>query len=402
MAGPFAGLRVVELSTVFVGPYAAQLLGDMGAEVIKVEAPGGDATRMTGPSGNPDMSSNFLHVNRNKRSISLDLKTEAGAEAMRDLIRQSDVFMHNIRPEPLARLTFDYPNVRAVKPDIVYCNIWGFGRGGRYAGRAAYDDVVQGACGLVALEAFAGGPVRYVPSLIVDKTTGLFAAYAIASALYHRLATGEGQEVEVPMFESMVSFTMMEHLWGETFMPAKGRVGSARHATPLRWPHATKDGHICAMPSSDKHWRALLDIAGREDLRDHPVANDRQWRKDYLPEMMAIVGEIMATRTTDEWAETLPDAGIPCMRISSLEDVVADPHLAEVGFWHEVEHPTEGRLRLMNPPYTLAKTPAEIRCPPPRYAEHTRAVLAELGYDEAAIERMIEAGAAVDGPPSST
>lgn len=200
------------------------------------------------------------------------------------------------------------------------------------------------------------------------------------------------------MFESMVSFTMMEHLWGETFIPAKGRVGSARHATPLRWPHATKDGHICALPSSDKHWRALLDIAGREDLRDHPVATDRQWRKDCLPEMMAIVGEIMATRTTDEWADTLPDAGIPCMRISSLEDVVADPHLAEVGFWHEVEHPTEGRLRLMNPPYTLARSPAEIRRPPPRYAEHTRAVLAELGYDEDAIERMIEAGAAVDGP----
>jgi len=398
MPGPFAGLRVVELSTIFVGPYTAQFLGDMGADVIKVEAPGGDTTRMTGPSVHADMSSNFLHVNRNKRSISLDLKTEAGAEALRGLLRQADVFLHNMRPEPLERLGFDYARVREVKPDIVYCNIWGFGRDGRYAGRAAYDDVVQGACGMVALEAFGGGPVRYIPSLIVDKTTALFAAYAISAALFHRKATGEGQEIEVPMFESMVSFTMLEHLWGATFDPPRGRVGSARHATPLRWPHATKDGHICAMPSTVKHWRALIELTGRYDLKDHPVVGDRQWRKDNLPEMMRIVGEIIATRTTAEWMDVLPDAGIPCMRISSLDDVVADPHLAEVGFWHAVDHPTEGRLRLMNPPYTLSKTPAEIRRPPPRYAEHTRAILAELGYSDDAIERMIEAGAAVDGP----
>lgn len=398
MPGPFAGLRVVDLTTIFVGPLASQLLGDMGADVIKVEAPGGDSTRMTGPSVHPDMASNFLQVNRNKRSISLDLKTEGGAGAMRRLLGTADAFLHNMRPEPLSRLGFDYPQVREIKPDIVYCNIWGFGRKGRYAGKAAYDDVIQGASGMVALEAFGGKEVRYMPSLLADKTTGLFAAYAISAALYHRLATGEGQEVEVPMFESMVSFMMLEHLWGESFVPARGRVGSERHATPMRWPHATKDGHICIWPSSDKHWDAMRALAGRPDLENNPILADRRSRKQNLRQVLELLDEIMATRTTAEWAAVLGEAGVPCMPISSLEDVVADPHLAEVDFWKEIDHPTEGRIRLMNPPYTFERTPADIRRAPPRYAEHTREILAEIGYDAGGADALIASGAAVVQP----
>jgi crotonobetainyl-CoA:carnitine CoA-transferase CaiB-like acyl-CoA transferase len=396
MPGPFAGLRVVDLTTIFVGPLTSQLLGDMGADVIKVEAPGGDGTRMTGPSVHWDMASNFLQLNRNKRSIALDLKSEGGAAAMRRLIGTADVFLHNMRPEPLARLGFDYPQVRAFKPDIVYCNIWGFGRKGRYAGKAAYDDVIQGASGMVALEAFGGKPVRYMPSLLADKTTALFASYAISAALYHRLATGEGQEIEVPMFESMVSFMMLEHLWGESFVPARGRVGSERHATPMRWPHATKDGHICIWPSSDKHWNAMRALAGRPDLADNPILADRRTRKRNLPKVLALLDEIMATRATADWAALLGEAGVPCMPISSLEDVVADPHLAEVGFWNEFDHPTEGRLRLMNPPYTLEKTPADIRRAPPRYAEHTREILEEIGYSDTDAGALIDSGAALE------
>jgi len=396
MPGPFAGLRVVDLTTIFVGPLTSQLLGDMGADVIKVEAPGGDSTRMTGPSVHWDMASNFLQLNRNKRSIALDLKNEGGAAAMRRLIGSADVFLHNMRPEPLARLGFDYPQVRAFKPDIVYCNIWGFGRKGRYAGKAAYDDVIQGASGMVALEAFDGKPVRYMPSLLADKTTALFASNAISAALYHRLATGEGQEIEVPMFESMVSFMMLEHLWGESFVPARGRVGSERHATPLRWPHATKDGHICIWPSSDKHWNAMRALAGRPDLADNPIIADRQTRKKNLPKVLALLDEIMATRTTGEWASLLGEAGVPCMPISSLEDVVADPHLAEVGFWKEIDHPTEGRIRLMNPPYALEKTPADIRRAPPHYAEHTREILEEIGYAPDDAAALIDSGAALE------
>ena len=400
MPGPFDGLRVIDVTTIFVGPFASQLLGDMGADVIKVEAPGGDTTRMTGPSNSPDMSSNFLQVNRNKRSISLDLKSEGGIAVLQDLVRSADVFLHNMRPEPLARLKIDYANIRQVKPDIVYCNIWGFGRNGRYAGQPAYDDVIQGASGIVALQAFGGSQARYVPSLIADKTTGLFAGYAISAALYHRLATGEGQELEVPMFESMVSFMMLEHLWGETFDPPRGRVGSERHATPLRWPHATKDGHICAMPSSDKHWKAMLEIIDRPDLADNPILETRRARKQNIPQVMALMDEIMATRTTDEWAEALTAAGVPCMPIANLEDVVADGHLADVGFWHEIDHPTEGRIRLMNPPYSFTKTPPSVRRPPPRFAEHTREILSELGYGDDAADGLIDSGDVVAQPES--
>jgi crotonobetainyl-CoA:carnitine CoA-transferase CaiB-like acyl-CoA transferase len=396
MAGPFDGVRVLDMTTVVVGPYSTQMLGDMGAEVIKVEAPDGDLTRGGGPSVNPGMGANYLQINRNKRAIALNLKTEGGAEALRTLLRETDVFVHNMRPEPLARLGFDYDSVRDLKPDMVYCNIWGFGRGGRYAGQAAYDDVIQGASGLVALEGFGGQKARYVPSLIADKTTGLFAAYAMAAALYHRLATGEGQEIEVPMFESMVSFTFLEHLCGESFVPAQGRAGSLRHATPLRWPYATKDGHICAMPGSDKHWRGFLTAIDREDLWDNPIIKTRDARRDNMEQVIALLGELMATRTTAEWVDVLSKAGVPCMPISTLDDVVADGHLADVGFWRETDHESEGRVRLMNPPYTLTKSPATIRCDPPRFGEHTRTILAEHGYDADAVERLVAEGAAID------
>ncbi len=396
MTGPFDGVRVLDMTTVVVGPYATQMLGDMGADVIKVEAPDGDLTRGGGPWVNPGMGANFLQINRNKRAIGLNLKTKNGAEALRTLLRETDLFVHNMRPEPLARLGFDYENVRELNPGMIYCNIWGFGREGRYAGQAAYDDVIQGASGLVALEGFGGQEARYVPALVADKTTGLFAAYAMAAALYHRLATGEGQEIEVPMFESMVSFNFLEHLCGESFVPSKGAPGSLRHATPLRWPYATKDGHICAMPGSDKHWRGLLSAIGREDLHDNPILKDRNARRDNMRNVIAILSEIMIERTTAEWVSVLSKAGVPCMPISTLDDVVTDDHLADVGFWRESDHSSEGRIRLMKPPYSLSKSPATIRRDPPRFGEHTRAILAEHGYDADTIARLVAEGAAID------
>ena len=202
----------------------------------------------------------------------------------------------------------------------------------------------------------------------------------------------------MPMFESMVSFMMMEHLWGESFVPPRGGPGSERHGTPLRWPHATKDGYICSLPSSDKHWRALLKILDRPDLSANPILKDRRTRRRNLPQVMAVLDEILATRTTAEWVEIFDEAGIPCMPISSLEDVVADPHLADVDFWHEIDHPTEGRIRLMNPPYSFTQSQPSIRRPPPRFAEHTREILAELGYDDEAADRLIDDGAAIEQP----
>lgn len=394
MPGPFHGLKVVDLTTVVVGPYTTQLLADMGADVTKVEAPEGDMTRMGTPSRNAGMGNTFLQLNRNKRAIALDLKTEAGAEAMRKLVQGADIFIHNMRPEPLQRLGFDYASMQQLNPGLVYCNIWGFGREGRYAGRAAFDDVIQGTSGLVALESFNGREARFVPMLIADKTTALFAAYAIAAAAYHKLATGEGQEVEVPMFESMTSFTMIEHLAGNAYEPPIGPPGSERHATPMRWPFETKDGHVCILPSSDKHWRAVLTIAGREDLLSDPRFKNRASRLAHRAELTDLLGELAKTRTTREWVDALAEGGVPGMQINTLEEVVHDPHLADVGFWVEAEHPTEGRIRMMRPPYSLSKTPPEIRTQPPKFGQHTAEVLAELGYSDEQIAAMLEAGAA--------
>ncbi len=394
MPGPFHGLKVIDLTTVVVGPYTTQLLADMGADVTKVEAPDGDMTRMGTPRRHAGMGNMFLQLNRNKRSIGLDLKTEGGADALRRLIQGADIFIHNMRPEPLARLGFDYPSVAALNPGLVYCNIWGFGREGRYAGRAAFDDVIQGTSGLVALEAHNGREARFVPMLIADKTTALFAAYAISAAAYHKLATGEGQEVEVPMFESMTSFTMIEHLAGNAFIPPLGPSGSERHATPLRWPFQTKDGHVCILPSSDKHWAAVLRIIGREDLLSDPRFRDRASRLAHRGELTQMLSDLAITKTTREWVDALAEAGVPGMHINSLEEVVTDPHLADVGFWVETDHPTEGRIRIMRPPYTLSKTPAEIRSPAPAFGQHTAEVLAELGYSSEQIAAMLAAGAA--------
>lgn len=399
MPGPFDGLKVVDLTTVVVGPYSTQLLSDMGAEVTKVEAPDGDMTRLTGPMRNEGMTPTFMQLNRNKRAITLDLKQPAAAEAMHKLIAEADVFVHNMRPEPLQRLGFDYTKVSAYNPDIVYCNIWGFGREGRYAGRAAFDDVIQGASGLVALEGFGGKPIRYVPMLIADKLTGVMAAYAISGALYHKLATGQGQEVEVPMFESMTAFTMIEHLAGQAFEPALGAPGSDRHAKPMRWPLKSKDGFICVLPSSNKHWQAVIKASGRMELLDNPMLASRASRSGHRAEVLEVLEGIIASKTTQEWLDVLPGAGVPCMQINSLQEVVDDPHLADVGFWHEADHPTEGKIRMMKPPYTLTKSPATIRTMPPRFGEHTGDVLRELGYSPEQIAAMLKAGSAVAAEP---
>ncbi|MEQ9125243.1 MAG: CoA transferase [Alphaproteobacteria bacterium] len=395
MPGPFVGLKVVDLTTVVVGPYSTQLLADMGADVTKVEAPDGDLTRLTGPSRNPGMTTNFMQLNRNKRSVVLDLKTVEGAEAMRRLLADADVFVHNMRPEPLARLGFDYEKVATFNPGIVYCNIWGFGMGGRYAGRPAFDDIIQGVCGMVALEAFGGKEARFVPMLLADKATGLFAAFAIASALYHKLKTGEGQMIETPMFESMTSLTMIEHMAGAGLEPASGPPGSERHAKPMRWPVPTADGHVCILATSDKHWRGLTSVGGRPELAEDPRYKDRRSRLERRAEVLALTAEMAKTRPTAEWVRLLAEAGVPCMQINTLEEVITDPHLEDVGFFRVVDHPSEGPIRLMSPPYTLSKTQPDIRRMPPRMGEHTAEVLAELGYDARQIEAMLEAGAAV-------
>ena len=401
MPGPFTGLKVVDLTTVVVGPYSTQLLADLGAEVIKVEAPDGDLTRLGGPNRSAGMGPTFLQINRNKRAITLDLKSADGASALRKLIEGADVFVHNMRPEPLERLGFDYPKVSAFNPGIVYCNIWGFGVEGPYAGRPAFDDIIQGASGLVALEGYGGKEPRYVPMLIADKLTGVFAALAMAAALYHKLATGEGQMVETPMFESMTSFAMIEHLAGSSFDPPLGPPGSDRHAKPMRWPIPTADGLACILATSDKHWRGLTRVGGRPELAEDPRFKTRRDRLANREDVIAVTMEMAKTLPTQELIEQLTEAGVPCMHINTLDDLLTDPHLAAIGFFPEYDHPSEGRIRLMAPPYRFSKTPPEIRSLPPRQGEHTAEVLKELGYSDAQVAAMLAAGAAAGEPEAA-
>ena len=247
----------------------------------------------------------------------------------------------------------------------------------------------------MALEGYGGKPPRYVPMLLADKATGLFAAFAMAAALYHKLKTGEGQMVETPMFESMTSFAFIEHMAGQTFDPPLGPPGSDRHAKPMRFPLETADGLVCVLASSNKHWRAITSACGRPELADDPRYKDRRSRFERRQEVIDLTAEMVRTRKTADLVDELANAGVPCMQINQLEDVVADPHLADVDFFRAFDHPSEGAIRLMAPPYTLTKTPATIRTMPPRFGEHTAEVLAELGYDDKTIQAMLAAGAAI-------
>jgi crotonobetainyl-CoA:carnitine CoA-transferase CaiB-like acyl-CoA transferase len=390
--GPFAGLRVVDLTTVIVGPYTGMLLGDLGADVIKVEPPTGDLTRGVGPHRSPGLTSHYMNVNRNKRSLVLDLKQAKAREAMYRLVEGADIFVHNMRPEPLARLGCDYGALSRINPRLIFCGIAGFGRDGRYAGQPAYDDVIQGASGLASLQHKVTGKPGFVGMLIADKTTALFAAYATSAALFARERTGEGQEVEVPMFESMTSFVMIEHLWGRSFEPALGTTGSPRHATGDRRPFATSDGFICVLPGGDHHWEAFFQAAGRPDLMADPRFATRQARAENRAGAVAIMAELLAQRTTGEWLDRLKAADVPAMPIIDTEDLIDDPHLKDVGFFNMVDHPSEGVLRLLGVPMRFTKTPGAIRRIAPKLGEHSAEVLAELGYGEGEIKSMIAEG----------
>ena len=268
--GPLAGMRVVDLTTILLGPVATQMLGDLGADVIKVESPGGDAVRGAGPPPVGDrMGAIFLTNNRNKRGIVLDLKDPRGLEAMMRLVESADAFVHNMRPQAIDKLGLDYPSVSARNASIVYCGAWGFRRSGPYGHKPAYDDMIQAVSGLAALQATDGEP-RYVNSVVADKVTGLHVAVAVLAALVHRVRTGEGQCIEVPMFETLVGFNMFEHLYGKAYEPPRGSMGYPRALSPGRRPYRTRDGWIGVLPYTDRQWTTLFEIANRPDLAEDP------------------------------------------------------------------------------------------------------------------------------------
>ncbi|MDD9983388.1 MAG: CoA transferase [Gammaproteobacteria bacterium] len=391
-SGPLAGMRVIDLTTFLLGPVATQMLGDLGADVIKVESPGGDAVRGAGPPPVEDgMGALFLANNRNKRGIVLDLKDPRGLEAMMRLTERADAFVHNMRPQAIDRLGLDYPAVSTCNPTIVYCGAWGFRRSGPYGHKPAYDDMIQAVSGLAALQAVDGEP-RYVTSVVADKVTGLHVAAAVLAALVHRARTGEGQCIEVPMFETLVGFNMLEHLYGKVYEPPRGSMGYPRMLSPYRRPYRTRDGWIGALPYTDRQWAALFEIANRPDLAEDPRFKTVPSRLAHIDAVYATLGELLAERTTAEWLEAFDAANIPSMPVNQPDDLVEDPHLAATDFWQTVAHSDLGTLRFPDIPARFSKTPGAIRRVPPKLGEHSVEILAEIGYERREIDALIDAG----------
>jgi crotonobetainyl-CoA:carnitine CoA-transferase CaiB-like acyl-CoA transferase len=395
MPGPLQGVRVLDLTTVVMGPYATQILADFGAEVIKVEPPDGDVMRHAWPFRNPGMGHIFLNANRNKRSIVLDLKQPAARDACLALAKNADVLVYNIRPQAMARLKLSYEDVKRVNEKIIYVGCFGYSQRGPYAAKAAYDDLIQGAAGIPWLLQRQGAETpRYAPIIVADRSVGQQVASAVSAALYRREKSGKGQRVDVPMFEHLLQVVLGEHLGCHTFEPRHGEAGYARMLAPDRRPYRTKDGHVCVLIYNDKQWRAFFDVIGQPEKFKDPRFSNQEVRSKHYPEAYAFVADELSKRTTAEWLEALERADIPVQRMNSIDDIVADPHLAATGYFITREHPTEGRIRSMAVPSEWSESQPEYRRHAPRLGEHTREVLGEAGYSPAEVDALISSGAA--------
>ena len=403
VAGPLAGIRILDLTTIVMGPYATQILGDMGADVIKIEAaptgsdPGGDALRYTSHGRNPGMGNLFMNCNRNKRSVALNLKTPDGRAAFLKLAETSDALIYNVRPQAMARLQLGYEVLRAVNPRIVYVGGFGFGQSGPYAPRAAYDDLIQAMVAVPDLVHRAGSDVpRFVPVNFCDRVSGLSIVNAVLGALLHRERGGQGcgQAVEVPMFETMAQFMLGEHLGGHSYVPPSAPPGYARILNRWRKPHATRDGYLSILVYNDRQWRMFFDAIGKPELARDPLFATMASRSARIEEVYAWLGREIATRTTEQWLEALARADIPYTPARTLDELLDDPHLRAVGFFRTYEHPTEGRMLEAGLPSTWSATPLSIRRHAPRLGEHTREVLTGAGFSSDSIDLLLAQGAA--------
>ena len=402
-SGPLAGVRIIDLSAVLMGPYASQILADHGADVIKIESPGGgDSTRHIGPSRHRGMGPMFLTLNRSKRSVVLDLKQPEGLEAMRCLIAGADVFMHNLRPVSIEGLGLGYEQVAAIRPGIIWCGMYGYGEGGPYAGRPAYDDLIQGAVGVADLQARAGqGVPRYVPLVIADRMAGLHAVHSISMALFAREKTGRGCRIDVPMFETLASVVLGDHLYGRTFEPAEGDTGYVRLLSPGRRPYATRDGYVCALVYNDGQWRRFLKAIGRDDLLTDERFVDIASRTRHIDHVYAFLGETLAGRGSAEWLALFDAIDVPATPLNSVDSLIDDPHIRAVGLLPEIEHPSEGRMRTTRVPVEWTEHLPGAILPAPRFGEHTLSVLRECGFGTDRIAAMLGSGAAVAAEPEA-
>ncbi len=391
--GPLSGIRVVDLTTVVVGPICTRTLADYGAEVIKVEAPGGDLLRtMAEGSRNPGMSGKFINFNRNKRSIVLDLKNKDGHAALLRLIAKADVFVSNVRPEALTRAGLDHASLAKINPRLIHCSILAFGRGGRYYNRPAYDPIVQSLSGVAGTIARATGEPRFVPMVMSDHTSGLIAAQCIGFALYRREKTGKGEAIDVPMLENMASFVSSEHLGAATFDPPVGPTGDGRLLSPNYKPVATKDGYVTVRPNTNAQAFAFFDAIGRPELKTDPRFDSAASRTKNAAAYFEVQATCLGHKTTDEWVELFDRLDVPAARYNSIDDLLTDPHLDDVGFFRMEEHPSEGRIRRTKLANTFSGGARENETHAPRTGEHTREILAEAGYGDAEIDALLASG----------
>jgi crotonobetainyl-CoA:carnitine CoA-transferase CaiB-like acyl-CoA transferase len=378
--GPLGGVRVLDLTTVVMGPSATQLLGDLGAEVIKIEARGGDSMRWVGPWRHAGMGPLFLQANRNKRSVMLDLKSPADMACALDLARSADVMVSNVRPMGLKRLGLGYEELSTLNPRIIYCAAVGYGSGGPEAGKPVYDDLMQAAAGIAGLFAAVDGTPRYAPINICDRVVGLYVVNAVLSALYHREKSGQGQLIEVPMFETMAQFVLADHLGGAAFVPALGELGYKRLLSRTRGPYQTLDGHLSLVVYTDRHWRSFSAMVGLP----HLVETDARFAsQESRTQHAEAIGEFLAThlrtRTSREWIALLEANDIPVSPVNSLDDLLRNPHLRAVDFFEKLEHPTEGTVLNCRFPIRFSRSAPELRRLAPNLAEHNAEIFSSPG-----------------------
>ena len=390
--GALHGIKVLDLTAVMLGPLATQILGDYGAEVIKVENISGDVMRANGTSRTRGMGSIFLNVNRNKKSIALDLKTDKGKEVLKRLIAASDVLVHNMRVDAIERLGFGYAAVSGIKNDIVYCAATGFGQSGPYANKPSLDDTILAECGFLGLGGAGGSRPEYPPTLLADKTAAMALVNATLAALLHKERTGRGQYVEVPMFETLVAYTLAEHLGGLTFEPALGKPGYARLMEGGRRVSPTSDGYVAILPYSGTHWIEFFKAAGRSDLLEKHSLADRHYVNANMDSLYASLAEITRQKTSAECLAVCGALDIPAAPINDIEDLIDHPHLKAVGLFSLSEHPTEGSVRYVMPPTRFSESPASIRSHAPLLGQHTREILSGLGLADDEIEALQSQG----------
>jgi crotonobetainyl-CoA:carnitine CoA-transferase CaiB-like acyl-CoA transferase len=396
MAGPLSGVRILDLTSVVAGPLATQMLGDMGADVIKIESPEGDAPRHTGPARSPGMAALFMGLNRSKRSLVLDLKIDAAKEALWRLIAIADVLVHSMRPQAISRLGFGHEAVCAKNPRLVYAALHGYRAGGPYSGQPAYDDVIQGQAGIAALMAQVAVEPRYAPMILADKTCALSIAGAVSAALFARERTGRGQFVEIPMFEQMVAFVLGEHLFGHNFVPPLGTLGYTRVTAPWRRPYKTKDGYLCMMAYTQAHWRKFWTMVGKPEMMTDPRFDSIASRAKNVVAIYELAGQCIADKTTGEWLARLRELEIPAARMSSLDDLLTDPQLAASGFFKRAAHPSEGEILYTDLPVRFGGASLTSERLQPRLGEHSFEVLREAGFKETEIQALAASGATID------